>query len=82
MDPRNNSCSNGDHLFGRYANYFKVGFNAFELVFHFGQSYAEGKEAQPCTRIVTSPVYAKIFLIILKESIEQYEAKYGIIPDQ
>jgi hypothetical protein len=44
-------------LEGRYANYFKVGHNAFEFVFDFGQYYPEIDEAELYTRIITSPRY-------------------------
>ena len=48
---------------GRYANYFKIGYNAFEFVIDFGQLYPEGepgdKKARFHTRIITAPVYAR-----------------------
>jgi len=66
---------------GRYANYFKVGHNAFEFVVDFGQLYAQSKPTPLHTRIVTTPVYAKIFLGLLQESIDQYEQLFGTIPN-
>ncbi len=33
----------GGSLEGRYANYFKVGYNAFEFLLDFGQFYPEAK---------------------------------------
>ena len=45
---------------GRYANYFKVGHNAFEFVLDFGQSYVDEEDAQIHTRLVSSPNRAKI----------------------
>lgn len=64
---------------GRYANYFKVGYNAFEFVLDFGQHYTEGKGAQLHTRIVTGPGYAKELLMFLQERIEKYESDFGVI---
>ncbi|MEA3479695.1 MAG: DUF3467 domain-containing protein [Bacteroidota bacterium] len=64
---------------GRYANYFKVGHNAFEFVIDFSQFYPESEEAQLCTRIITSPTYAKALLETLRKSIERYEKKYESI---
>ena len=61
---------------GKYANYFKVGHNAFEFVIDFGQYYPENDEAELYTRIITSPAYAKSLLETLKESIEQYEKSF------
>lgn len=67
---------------GRYANYFKVGHNAFEFVVEFGQSYDEDENRRIHTRIVTSPVYAKRLLTTLQEAIMQHEAKFGSIVDE
>jgi hypothetical protein len=67
---------------GNYANYLKIGQNAFEFLFDFGQFYPDGVEAHFHTRIITSPVYAKAFLKVLKDCIEQYEQTYSIIPEE
>ena len=64
---------------GRYANYFKVGHNAFEFILDFGQYYSENEEAELNTRIVTSPAFAKALFETIRESIEQYEKDHGII---
>jgi hypothetical protein len=65
---------------GRYANYFKVGHNAFEFLLDFGQFYAESQRAQFHTRIITNPIYAKSLLRILQQSLERYERTFGVIP--
>jgi hypothetical protein len=67
-------------LTGQYANYCKVGHNAFEFVLDFGQYYPDNGEAQFHTRIISNPVYTKALLQILRESIEQYEQTFGAIP--
>ena len=67
------------NLEGRYANYFKVGHNAFEFVLDFGQYYPEIDEAELYTRIITSPRYAKELLSTLQESIDHHENSYGRI---
>jgi hypothetical protein len=66
-------------LEGRYANYFKVGYNAFEFIFDFGQYYSENEEAELYTRIVTSPCYAKELMKTLSDAIERYEKAFGNI---
>lgn len=66
-------------LEGWYANYFKVGHNAFEFVLDFGQFYTESEEAEHRTRIITNPIYAKGLLETLRESIERYEQAFGAI---
>lgn len=69
----------GDILEGRYANYFEVGYNAFEFIVHFGQYFAENQKAELYSRIITSPAYAKDFQKILAESIKQYEQSFQLI---
>lgn len=64
---------------GRYANYFKIGHNAFEFLLDFGQLYPGNGEPQLHTRIITSPVYAKALLETLRDSIDRYEHAFGII---
>ena len=65
---------------GRYANYFNVGHNAFEVVLEFGQFYEGNMEPRTHTRIVTSPAYAKALLGLLKSSLASYEGEFGVIP--
>jgi hypothetical protein len=79
MKPKGNLSRDNQKLEGRYANYFKVGHNAFEFVLDAGQFYPESQEAQLCTRIITSPVYAKALLETLRESIDRYEKAFGAI---
>jgi hypothetical protein len=69
-------------LEGRYANYFKIGYNAFEFLLDFGQLYHESEKDQPHTRIITSPIYAKALLETLRESIDRYEQIFGAIPKE
>ena len=66
-------------LTGRYANYCKVGHNAFEFVLDFGQYYPDNGEPQFHTRIISNPVYTKALLQLLGESIAQYEQTFGAI---
>jgi hypothetical protein len=66
---------------GRYANYFTIGHNAFEFLFDFGQNHTEARSAPLHTRIITTPVYAKTFLALLQESVDQYEQNFGAIPN-
>ncbi len=71
-----------EKLGGIYANFLKIGQNAFEFLFDFGQLYIEEDEAQFHTRIITTPVYAKAFFIVLAEVIERYEQDFGVIPEE
>lgn len=71
-----------DNIEGKYANYFQVGHNAFEFLLDFGQMYSDGTQEHFHTRIVTGPSYARELLKVLKESIEQYEATFGVRQDK
>jgi len=66
-------------LEGRYANYFRVGHNAFEFLLDFGQFYQESHEPLMHTRIVTGPISVKAFLDTVRDSIAQFEATFGPI---
>jgi len=71
-------------LEGHYANYFQVGHNAFEFVLDFGQYYPENQEKQKAslhTRIIISPVYARILLETIRGSLESYERAFGRISE-
>lgn len=81
MDPGDKLIIENHKLEGKYANYFAVGFSAYEYVFDFGQSYSENEGAELYTRVVLSPVHAKNFLKTLKNSIAQFEADYGAIQE-
>jgi hypothetical protein len=61
---------------GVYANYFQVGYTAFEMVIDFGENYDE-KHPGCHTRIVTSPVYARALLETLSRALDGYRESYG-----
>lgn len=65
----------------QYANYFEVGYNAFEFVIKFSQKHAGSQKAELCTKIVTSPIYANQLLKILQNSMKQYEEQFGPIKE-
>lgn len=69
----------GEQVEGRYANHFKVGYNAFEFVLDFGQFYPEYGNSAFHTRIITSPSYAKELMGVLQDSIIEYEQIHGKI---
>ena len=63
----------------RYANYCKVGHNAYEFLIDFGQLYTNERTAALHTRIVTNPGFAKDMLEILAASVDAYERQFGVI---
>ncbi len=64
---------------GRYANYFKIGHNVFEVIIDCGQFYGENEGPQLHTRIITSPAYGKALLKTLRETLDEYEKVHGTI---
>ena len=66
---------------GVYANCLNIGFNAYEFVLDFGQSYPENRGPVICARIMASPAYAKAFAHVLTEAVEGYERSEGPIPE-
>jgi hypothetical protein len=66
---------------GAYANFLKIGQNAFEFVFDFGQHYLDDQEETFHTRIITTPAYAKAFFRVLSDCIERHEEDFGMIPE-
>jgi len=60
---------------GKYANCFRVGTNAFELLIDFAQCGPDSRIAIQHTRIIVSPEYGKILLGLLADSIEHYEIR-------
>ena len=66
---------------GRYANFFKVGYNEYEFLVEFGQYFQQEDSPSLHTRIITSPVYAKALWQTLRDSVEEFEARYGTIPE-
>jgi hypothetical protein len=65
---------------GQYANYFEIGYNAFEFLLDFGQFDFRADRSRMHTRIVTSPAYARALSELLAASLKEYEAKHGELP--
>lgn len=61
-------------MIGRYANAFRVGFNAFEVIIEFGEQFTDDDSGQLHTRIVTNPVSARALLNSLQQALEQRAA--------
>jgi hypothetical protein len=65
---------------GRYANFYRVGFNGYEFVIDFGQQYPPSPE-RIHTRIVTSPALARNLRDVLDTSLHSHEQEYGTTED-
>ena len=68
-------------LEARYANHFKVGYNATEFLFEFGQFHT-GSDLKWISRIVIHPSFAKDLQRMVAEVVQSYEIEYGEIPDR
>jgi len=60
---------------GRYANYFEVGSNHFELIIDCGQYYAGCPAPVIHTRIITSPAYSQGLIDSLARALAQRESR-------
>lgn len=56
-----------------YANFFRVGHNAYEVIIEFGQLYQTEDAPRMHTRIITSLPYARELLRTLQESLQEWE---------
>ena len=81
MDDERKCGQTSNPLEGRYANYFKIGYNAFELIIDCGQCNADNEEPQLHTRVIMSPAYGKALLKALRDSLVEYEKAYGRIEE-
>jgi hypothetical protein len=75
-DRKNKKPGSSRQTRGQYANYFEIGYNAFEFVLDFGQSFHESDETELYARIILSPGCAKDLCSVLEESIDQYTKKF------
>ena len=61
----------------RYANHFRIGQAACEVILEFGQFYDDATNPQVHTRIIMSPLNARDFAGLLRDSLQQYESTFG-----
>lgn len=57
----------------RYANYFQVGYNAFEFLLEFGQ-----REGRIHTSIYVSPQHARILSDLLVDALKEFTEGKGV----
>jgi hypothetical protein len=67
----------GEEPEAKYANYFHVGHNAFEVILEFGQHYESATKPQMHTRIVTAPAYAEALCELLRKALAEYQKSFG-----
>ena len=62
-----------------YVNLVRIAHSASELVFDFAQLLPGGGPAKVSSRIVMSPLGAKLFFRALNENLSKYETAFGAI---
>ena len=63
-----------------YANLVRIAHTPSELVFDFAHLLPGGRPAQVSSRIVMSPMAAKLFQRALADNLGKYENVFGAIP--
>lgn len=63
-----------------YVNLVRIAHSPSELVFDFAHLLPGGGPAQVSSRVVMSPLGAKLFQRALSENLAKYEAAFGEIP--
>ena len=66
-------------LAAEYANLVRIAHTPSELVFDFAHLLPGAKAAQVSSRIIMSPLAAKLFHRALTENLSKYEAVFGTI---
>jgi hypothetical protein len=72
---------NAESIEARYANYFQIGQNSIEFVIEFGQLYSDETAPLLHTRIITSRVYARNLLKLIREALGEPEAPLESLRD-
>jgi hypothetical protein len=63
---------------GRYANFFQIGYNAFEFLIEFGQQEGDDNDVIHA-RIYVSPQHARILADLMLDTLQQHERIFGKI---
>jgi len=62
-----------------YVNLVRIAHSASEMVFDFAQLFPGNQKAQVQSRIIMSPLGAKLFFRALGENLSRFEAAFGEI---
>jgi hypothetical protein len=68
-----------ERLKEQYVNVVRIAHSASELVFEFALLMPGGSQARVESRIIMSPLGAKLFFRALAENLSKYEATFGEI---
>jgi len=67
-------------LMVEYANLVRIAHSPSEIVFEFAQLLPGSPSAQVQSRIVMTPIGAKLFARALRENLTKFESTFGEIP--
>jgi hypothetical protein len=65
----------------RYVNYFEVSHNAVEFLLDFGQYQPEAEAVSVHSRMAFGPTHAKLLVAMLSRAMQEFEQRYGVVPD-
>ena len=68
-----------DVMDGTYANVAQIVFSPAEFIFDFGRAVPGRTGFKIFSRIITSPLHAKQFLMTLSENVTRFEKQFGEI---
>jgi hypothetical protein len=68
-----------DVVDGTYANVAQIVFSPAEFVFDFGRAVPGRASFKIISRIITTPLHAKQFLLTLSENVSRFEDQFGEI---
>ena len=66
-------------LEGRYTDAFRIGYSVYKFMLDFGQLASASEDTNFHTRVILSPDVAKIFIETFKQSLDEYEGRFGPI---
>jgi hypothetical protein len=69
-----------EFLEARYANLFRIGHNAHEMILDFGQVDPDGTAESVHSRIITAAPHGRVLLELLAAAVADYEANFGPLP--
>jgi len=63
----------------KYANFVLITHSAAEIIFDFAQVLPRAPRGKVQSRVVMTPMHAKLLFNALGQNLAQYESKYGAI---
>lgn len=64
----------------KYANFVMITHSPAEIIFDFAQVLPRQPKGKIQSRLIMTPMHAKLLYKALGQNLSQYEAKYGVIP--